>query len=170
MSFEGVQARERTVRLVRLGVAASLLVPCLVFAFASWASFRSLLELTDERLIRSLDVQEEHALKAFEVVGLVLNNATELVAGMSQPQLRDDEARLHLEFKKLVGALPIVQSAWIYDREGRALVSSWVHPPPAQSFADRDFFAAHVNGGTGLYYGQVYASVFGAQPFFTVSR
>ena len=51
-----MQARTRTIWLVRLAMAASVLAPLLIFAFASWASYRNTQALTDERLARSLDV------------------------------------------------------------------------------------------------------------------
>lgn len=165
-----MQSRALTIRLVRLAMAASLLVPCLLFAFASWSSYRHLKALADERLIRSLDVQQEQAVKAFQLVDLALNDANQLVAGMSASEIRSNEERLHLAFKKFVDAVPVVQSIWIYDKDGRALVSSSSHPPPDQNYSDRDFFSAHVGADIGTYYGRVYTSQFDGQPFFTVSR
>lgn len=165
-----MQARALTIRLVRLAIAASLLLPCALFAFASWSNYRSIHALADERLTRSLDVEQEEALKTFQLIDLTLNNANDLVSGMSDPDIRTNGERLHLQFSKLASAVPVVQSIWIYDRDGRPLVSSWVHPPPVQSFSDRDFYLAHVNADVGTYYGQVYSSVLNAQPFFTVSR
>ena len=165
-----MQARALTNRLLRLAMAASLLAPCLLFAFASWNDYRNLKALTDERLSRSLDVQQEEAQKAFELVGVALTTGTDLIAGMSVADIHNDEANLHLQLQKLASQIPAIQSLWIYGKDGRALASSWLRPPPDLSFSDRDFFAAHVQGDVGTYYGQVYPSVFGAQPFFSVSR
>ena len=165
-----MQARALTIRLVRLAMAASLLAPCLLFAFASWNSYRNLKALTDERLARSLDVQQEEAQKAFELVNLALSTASDLVAGMSEAHIRADESQLYLQFKRLTSQIPALQSIWICGTDGRALVSSWVPPPPDQNFSDWAFFAAHVQNNIGTYYGQVYQSQFNAQPFFTVSR
>jgi two-component system, NtrC family, sensor kinase len=165
-----MQARALTIRLVRLAMAASLLVPCLLFAFASWNSYRSLTALTDERLTRSLDVQQEEALKTFQLVEVALNNASDLIAGMSNAEIGQNEARLYPALKKLVGEIPAIQSIWIYDNAGGALVSSWLHPAPTQNFSDRDFFQAHGKADDRIYYGRVYKSLFGAQPFFTVSK
>ena len=165
-----MQARALTIRLVRLAMAASLLIPSLLFAFASWTSYRNVKALADERIIRSLDVQQEQARKAFEIVELALGSANDLVSGMSDSDIRNNEERLHLQFKKLADAVAIVQSIWIYGKDGRALVSSSAHPPPQQSYSDRDFYRAHVNADIGTYYGQVYNSQFNGQPFFTVSR
>ena len=165
-----MQARELTIRLLRLAIAASLIIPVFLFAYASWVSFRSAISLADERIIRSLDVQEEQAIKAFEVIKNVLNDAANLAAGLSDADITKNEPRLHLEFKKLVASAPVVQSIWIYDPSGLPLVTSWTEPPPTQSFADRDFMQARNGEDGGIYYGRVYASTHGAQPFFTVSR
>jgi two-component system, NtrC family, sensor kinase len=161
-----MHARTLTIRLVRLAMAASLLIPCLLFAFASWTSYRNVKALADERIIRSLDVQQEQACKAFEVVDLTLDSASDLVSGMSDSDIRNNEERLHLQFKKLADAVAIVQSIWIYGKDGRALVSSRTHPPPQQSYSDRDFYRAHVDADIGTYYGRIYTSQFNGQPFF----
>jgi two-component system, NtrC family, sensor kinase len=165
-----MHSRALTIRLVQLAMAASLLVPFLLFVFASWNSYRNIWSLTDERLVRSLDVQREQALKAFQVIDLTLNNAMEIVSGMSIEEIRREEPRLYLQFKKFSESIPVVQSLWIYDRDGRAAVSSRSHPPPAQDYSDRDFYLAHVKEDAGTYYGRVYNSQFNNQPFFTVSR
>ncbi len=165
-----MQARELTIRLVRLAMAASLLVPCLLFAFASWSTNRNLKSLTDERLMRSLDVQQEEAQKTFLLVDLALNSTADRIAGMSGANIMAYEEQLHAFLKKLVTEIPVIQSIWIYDSKGVALVSSWVQPPPRQNFSDRDFLQAHLKTDSGTYYGQVYQSRFNGQPFFTVSR
>ena len=165
-----MQRRSLTIRLVRLAMAASLLAPSLLFGFASWNSYRNLKALTDERLSRSLDVEQEEAQKSFELVDLALNETSDLVAGMSDAAIRNDEGQIYSKIKKLVAQIPAIQSIWIYGKDGRPLVSSWLHPPPDMDFSDRDFFAAHVRDNVGVYYGQVYQSRFDAQPFFTVSR
>jgi two-component system, NtrC family, sensor kinase len=165
-----MQQRALTIRLVRLAMAAALLVPLFLFGFASWSSYRSLKALTDERLTRSLDVQQEEAQKTFELVSLALSAASDLVAGMSDTDIRKNEPELQPALKKLVSEIAAIQSIWIYDNEGNVLVSSWIHPPPGYNFSDRDFFQAHLKAGSGTYYGQVNKSLFNAQPFFTVSR
>jgi two-component system NtrC family sensor kinase len=165
-----MQARTRTIWLVRLAMAASLFAPLLIFAFASWTSHRNTLALTDERLARSLDVEEEEAQRTFQLVGVALNSVKDLVAGMSADDIRHEEGRLHSLLQKLDAQVPLIQSIWIYDKDGQPLVSSWDETPPGASYADRDFFRAHLQGDVGTYFGQVYESRLGAQPFFTVSQ
>jgi signal transduction histidine kinase len=89
---------------------------------------------------------------------------------MSPDDIRHDEKRLHALLKKLDAQVPLIQSIWIYDKDGRPLVSSWDAITPDTNLADRDFFRAHLRGDVGTYYGQVYESRYGGQPFFTVSQ
>jgi two-component system, NtrC family, sensor kinase len=165
-----MQARTLMFRLVRLAMAASLLAPALLFTFACWNSYRNLSALTDERLIRSLDVEQEEAQRTFQLVELASNGVKDLVADMSADDIRRDQKHLHALLQKLDDRIPLIQSIWIYDRDGRALVASSMDPPPNENFADRDFIRAHEAAGTGPYYGQIYESRFGAEPFFTVSE
>jgi signal transduction histidine kinase/CheY-like chemotaxis protein len=165
-----MQARTRTIWLVRLAMAASLLAPLLIFAFASWTSYRNTEALTDERLARSLDVEEEEAQRTFQLVGVALNGVKDLVAGMSAEDIRRDGQRLHTLLQKLDAQVPLIQSIWIYDKDGRPLVSSWDEVPSDLNNADRDFFRSHLRGDVGTYYGQIYESRFGGQPYFTVSQ
>ena len=165
-----MQARVLTTRLVRLAMAASLLVPCLIFALASWNAYRTLEALTDERLTRSLDVQQEEAQKTFLLVDLALNTIGDRIAGMSGADIMGHQERIHTSLETMVREISAIQSIWIYDNKGGVLVSSWMQPPPDKDFSDRDFFQAHLKSGSGTYYGQVYQSLFNGQPFFTVSR
>src|SRR5580700_10727157 len=56
------QARATTIRLLQVLAAAALLLPVLLFAFASALSYRATYALADERIERSLDVLQEQAL------------------------------------------------------------------------------------------------------------
>jgi signal transduction histidine kinase len=165
-----MQNRLLTLRLIRFAMVASVVLPCLLFAFGAWTTYRNIDLLANERLVRSLDVEQEEASKTFELIGLTMSDASDLVAGMSGADINDNRERLHLQLKRYTDAVAVVQSVWIYDADGRTLVSSRVHPPPPQSFADRDFFQAHVGADVGIHYGQVYNSEFNGEPFFTVSK
>jgi two-component system NtrC family sensor kinase len=166
-----MQSRVMPILLLRLVMAASLLFPCLLFAYASWVDYWHTIERAEERIARSLDVEQEQALNAFELVNLTLDNATDLLAGMSETDIDAKEEQIHEALKKLADAVTVVQSIWVYAKDGRALVTSTVHPPPqTQRYSDRDYFVAHVNTNVGLYYGQVYESQFNGEPFFGVSK
>ena len=63
-----MESRLLTIRLIRLAMAVSLVLPCLLFALASWTSYRNIHALADERVARSLDVQQEEATKTFDAL------------------------------------------------------------------------------------------------------
>jgi two-component system, NtrC family, sensor kinase len=165
-----MQQRRKTIRLIRLAMAAAMVLPMILFVVGSSTTYRNLHVLADERLLRSPDVQQQEAAKTFELVTLTMGNASDLVVGMADEEIRQNGERLHQQYKKYSDAVAVIQSIWIYGTDGRPLVSSSVYPPPAQSFADRDFFAAHVKEDVGTYYGQVYSSNFNGEPYFTVSK
>ena len=165
-----MQGRQVTVRLIRTAMAASLVLPLALFLFASWTARERLQTTARERLVRSLDIEQEEAFKTFELVDLALAQATDLVAGMSPEDIAGNEPTLHQRLERLAKSVRALQSIWIYGTDGRPLVSSWMHPPPEMSFSDRDFMQAQSAGPSRTYYGKVYASVLDGQPFFTVSR
>jgi two-component system NtrC family sensor kinase len=167
---KSMQNRLQTVRLIRLAMAAALVLPCLLFGVGAWTTYNNIHVLADERLVRSLDVEQEEANKTFQLIDLVMSDASDLVANFSAADLRDNADRLHLQLKKYSINVPVIQSIWIYDTNGHTLVSSRIHPPPPNSFADRDFIKAHLGADVGIHYGQVYTSEFNGEPFFTVSK
>ena len=90
---------------------------------------------------------------------------------MSETEIAAKEEQLHAQFAKLADAVTAVQSVWVYAKDGRALVTSTVHPPPQeQRYADRDYFVAQLDANAGIYYGGVYPSRFNGEAFFGVSK
>ncbi|AMN43040.1 ATP-binding protein [Rhodoplanes sp. Z2-YC6860] len=165
-----MQARQRTIRLIWLAVGTSIVLPCLIFGYSAWISYRDLQALAHERLVRSLDTQQEEAQKTFELIDLTIQNALRLLAGMSADDIRANEQKLHLELEKLSDSVEAVQSIAAYGTDGVTLTSSLLYPAPRLSYADRDFMQAHLKDNVGTFYGQVYVPTTLAEPFFTVSR
>ena len=87
-----------------------------------------------------------------------LNSVKHLVADMSADDIRRNQKHLHQLLQKLDAQIPLIQSIWIYDPDGRPLVTSWMEPAPTESFADRDFIRAHQGSDSQTHYGQVYES------------
>jgi two-component system, NtrC family, sensor kinase len=163
-------ARLATIRLLQLSVVAALVLPAILFAYASWVSHGNTIALADERIVRSLDVLQEQALKVFQSIEATLNTVEELFADRSNAQIQSDATRMHDRLKRIASALPEIQSIWIFDQAGRALVTTLANPPPPDDFSQRDYFRAQVNGGERRFIGSVQPSPFGGRPFFAVSR
>ena len=116
------QARTTTIRLLWVLAAAALLLPVLLFAFASWRSRDATEALADERLEHSLDVMQEQTLKVFQSMNLALGAIDNLLASKSAAEIAAAEPRLHEELRRIQGALPEVQSIWIFGPNGHPQV------------------------------------------------
>src|ERR1700733_12169359 len=164
------RARATTVRLLQVLAAAALLLPVLLFAFASALSYRATYALADERIERSLDVLQEQALKVFQSMNLALDSIDELVAGLSEADIRSNEERLHTRLRQIQSTLPEVQSIWIFGPTGHPQVITRDYPAPyAEDFGALDYFVGP-RDGRGVYIGGIHQSVSGGQPYFTFSR
>jgi signal transduction histidine kinase/ActR/RegA family two-component response regulator len=164
------QARAGTVRLLQVLAAAALLLPVLFFAFASALSHRSTYALADERIERSLDVLQEQALKVFQSMNLALDTIENMVAGLSEAEIRANEEQLHMRLRQIQGALPEVQSIWIFGPTGHPQVITRDYPAPyAEDFGALDYFVGP-RDGRGVYIGGIHQSVSGGQPYFSFSR
>lgn len=146
-------AQRNSLRLLQWMMAASLGLPIALFVFASTISYTSTSDTADREIERTLDVAHEHALKVFETIDRSLAEINEVVHGLSDDAIRAREPALHRRLKRLADSLPQLKSAWIFDADGRSLVNSLVSPPPEQSFADRDYFYAHVDQSIGTFIG-----------------
>ncbi|MGY3547166.1 two-component system NtrC family sensor kinase [Bradyrhizobium sp. USDA 4472] len=165
-------AQRNSLRLLQWMMAASLALPIALFAIASTISYNSTLDIADREIERSLDVAHEHALKVFETIDRSLAELNEVVRDLPDDVIRAREPALHGRLKQLTDSLPQLKSAWIFDADGKVLVNSLVSPPPPQSFADRDYFYAHIDQSIGTFIG---ASLTPRAPyqgarFFGVSR
>ncbi len=167
-----VRARRATLRILRTLMVGSLAVPAVLFGYAAWVSWGATYRSADDSIVRSLDVLHEQALKVLLTGQLVLNEVAESVQGLSDDQVRAIEPQLYARLKRVTDMLPQLQSIWVIDREGFALVSSRASPPPrSASLSDRDFFQAQVDRDSGAYIGAVHAPRLVPGPaFFSFSR
>lgn len=165
-------ARRGTLRLLRALMVGAVVVPATLFAYAGWVSWQSIHALTDDRITRSLDVLHEHALKVLTTGNLVLGEIVEAVDGRTVDQIRDREPELQRRLKRIADLLPQVQSIWLIDRDGYAVVSSYFAPAPRTApLTDRDFFRAQVEQDRGTYVSSVFTPRLVDGPsFFSMSR
>jgi two-component system NtrC family sensor kinase len=155
---------------LRLIAALSLIGPALFFTYSAWSNHQAIDRRTDVRLERSLDIVQEHALKALQVIERTIVETNEVLRGLSDAEIRADEARLSSRLKRTQDALPQMQAIWAFDRDGHALVSSTVLPVPRNlNNADRDYFRAHVARDAGTYIGDIVQARLGSLRFFVVS-
>jgi len=150
-------ARHAAIRLLKLMMVASLVLPAILFVFAAWVSYRNTESVNDERINRSLDILHEHALKVFQTVERSFSEINEVTRGMSGDDIRGREAALHSRLRQIVEVMPQLQSIAIMDRDGHSLVSSNNFPVDSKvDFSDRDYFKAQQQGSVGTYVSAVH--------------
>ena len=155
-------------------MAGTIVLPLVLFVYASWLDYSNAYATARERIERSLDVMQEHAQRVFEPVNLIFLEVEHLLGGLSREQIRGREPRLNGQLRNVADALAQVEAVWVFDADGHALVASNVYPVPENSYRDRDYFAAHLSGDTGVFIGDILQPRIQTEPptpaFFAVSR
>jgi two-component system NtrC family sensor kinase len=160
-----------TTQLLQLLIAAALVLPLSLFAYAAYTKYRSLDAVVTERVERTLDVVHEHALRVFQTIDRTIAETNEVLRGLSDEEIRAREVELHRRLNETQRALPQIEAVWAFDRAGRPLVASSVAPlPPNLNNADRDYFRAQVDRDAGTYIGDIIKARIGDHTFFVVSR
>ena len=150
-------ARQSAVRLLRLMMIASLVLPAVLFAFASFLNYRQAHAVADERIERSLDILHEHALKVFQTVERAIAEVDEGVNDRPDSDIRADRDRIRERLKRIVDALPQIRGILIVDRDGHLLASSQQPSVSADlDFSDRDYFKKHSQQDAGTYVSEVF--------------
>ena len=154
-------------------LVASIVLPLMLFSFAGWQNYRHEQAVADDRIERSLDILHEHTLKVFQTVERSIAEVNEIVRGMPDEEIREEQPRLHERIKRIVDALPQLRAIFLIDREGRPLLSSqFVQVPSDLRSRERTFFNVHMASDVGTYVSEIVEprlQAFGT-PFFVLSR
>jgi two-component system NtrC family sensor kinase len=161
-------ARHAAIRLLKLMMVASLVLPAVLFAFAATVSLHNFQHVADERIDRSLDILHEHALKVLQTVERSFAEIDEIFRGMSDDDIRLNEGALHARLKRIVDALPQLQGIAIMDRTGHPLVTSSISQvPKSLDFSDRDYFKELAAGFAGTFISDMHEPRMGSLgPYF----
>ncbi len=152
-------------------LAATVVVPLLLFAGASWMAYGDTQRQYEERISRTLDLLYVGARATFETQQLVVSNVLGLIDNLSDSEIRQNEARLHEQLRHLVRKLPQVEDVFVLDKEGLPLVAANVFPLPANiSAADRPYFIAHRDGKEMRYVSETFRSRIKGSDIFQYSE
>ena len=145
-------ARESATRLLQFMMVASVVLPAALFAYACWAGYSDINTIADERIVRSLEVMQEHALKVLQTVDRTFAEVNEIVRGMSDEDIRVDQPRLHERLASIVATMPQLQGILLIGRDGRPLATSALAVVPGDKiFSDRDYFRVQRDSDAGTY-------------------
>ena len=134
-------------RFLRGVVVAAVLLPLAVFVAAASLSYQAHFAEARDRLVHSLDVIHEHAVKVFETHELVASQVNALLLGLSDAEVRAQEAALHARLKAIVQRLAQIEDIWVVDADGHPLVAANFLPVPRDlDLSDRGYFRVHRDG------------------------
>ena len=154
-------------------MVASVVLPAVLFVFASWLSYRHEQAVADDRIERALDIVHEQALKVFQTGERAIAEVEEVIRGMPDGAIAADQQRLHDRLRKIVDAMPQFQAIAVADRNGKVLSSSTLTPVASDvGMADRAYFRSHAAGAEGTLVSETLMPRWGGlrNPFFTLSR
>jgi two-component system NtrC family sensor kinase len=165
--------RQSAIRLLQLMMIASVVLPAVLFVFASWLSYRHEQAVADDRIERTLDIVHEHSLKVFQTGERAIAEVEEVIREMSDDTIAADQQRLHDRLRRIVDAVPQFQAIAVADRNGKVLASSTLTPIANDvSMADRAYFRSLAAGAEGTLVSETLMPRWGGlrNPFFTLSR
>lgn len=152
-------------------LAATIIVPVMLFIGASWLAYGETQRQYEERLGRTLDLLYIGARATFETQQLVVSNVLNVIDDLSNSEIQQREARLHERLKYLIHKLPQVEDIFILDGEGRPLVAANVFPIPANvTAADRPYFMAHRDDRQERYVSETFRSRIKSTDIFQYSE
>jgi two-component system NtrC family sensor kinase len=157
------ERRDAAVRSIRIIMAACVVVPALLFAYAAWNSYRSAHALADERILRTLQIVSEQALRVFQSIDVTFGSIEQMASG------HPPHDELNERLKQMVLVLPDVEAIWLIDPQGRVTSSSSKYMMASEAMAPpAGPAAADGGGGSEMTIGDIVAGTTSDTAFFPV--
>jgi signal transduction histidine kinase len=137
-----------SVRLHRLLLVVSVLVPTTVFVAAAAWNRSEVLRENEETITRTTAILHEHARKVFDTVELVIGRVDDRVQGMTWDEISKPGTSAFLQ--QLKAPLNQVVSIWVTDANGRVQAGSQPWDPNV-TIAEREWFKAQKDRDAGSY-------------------
>lgn len=165
------ERKDAALRWLWFSLAATIIAPTLVFAYAAYSAYNDAFELADERIERSLEVSAEQALRVFRSINVTLDSIDQITRGKTDLTIKGSGAELSERLKQFAHTFPDVSSIWVLDRNGDALLSSLFFPVPAAFNApERAHLKAELAQGDQAYIGRVVSITLSGAILFPVSK
>lgn len=143
-------------------MVACIAVPALLFGYATWSSYRNAHALADERILRTLQIMSEQALRVFQSIDVTFGSIEQMAAsGLPAAQLDD-------RMKQMVLVLPDIEAIWLLDADGRVTASSSKYMMPDEATMPRAADMSASVGGSSIMIGDVVSGAAREAAFFPV--
>jgi two-component system NtrC family sensor kinase len=149
-------------------LVASVLVPAGTFGLFAWHSYHQTVHSAEDRAQRFATVVQEHTLKVFETIRLVLRMADDRVRGVSWDKIRTSN-EIWEDLRKLEQSSEQVGSIFAIERNGLGPLTTRAFPSPSVDFSDRDYYFEQKRADQGFYVGRSYLGKISKDHIFNFS-
>ena len=153
---------------IRALLVASVLAPAAILGLFAWHSYHQIVHGAQDRAQRFATVVQEHTLKVFETIGLVLQAADQRLRGADLDALPGSK-EIWDELRRLQQSSEQVGSIFVVDRHGFGSFTTRAFPSPVVDFSDRDYYFEQRRANQGLYVGQSYVGKISSDQIFNFS-
>lgn len=158
-----------SLRLLRLLLAASVVVPLALFAAIAWRDYLEAEADAERNVRKTVLILHEHVQKVFDTVEQVLDRVDERSRGMGWDEIPLSES-LHRYMKTLSEELPQVSSLAMVDPQGFARIGSRLFPLEPLYVGDQEHFRAQRDRDHGFHIGETLTNRRSGRVQFNVSR
>lgn len=161
---------------MRWALAAAVMAPALLLGAAAWHAWEAAWRSAEAEVARTADAAAEYARRLLEAQLLRIERVNELLAGLSDEEIRAHEPALHEALRRIAAERePAEQESFyvfVYDRNAVPLVTSNLLPAPksAPVLAEREFNQVlRSDGAPWIHVSPLYLGTVTRRPYFAVS-
>jgi len=119
--------------------AAALLVPATMLSLVAWLTWRDAMAEAFSQMVRSAEATAEYGDRALESYLVAVARANDLVRGLTDAQIREQEQALHEALARQLTDARGAAFSTVTDRQGQAMVGSRAYPIPRTDLSARDY-------------------------------
>ena len=142
------------IRPYKILVAASVIVPLVLFSIIMWQDYRTVVQTTKQEVLRTTEMFQQHALNVFETHQLVAERVSDRLRGMSWDEI-ERSGEIRTDLGRICDVYPQVMAIWLADASGVVRNASKPLPSSPVRVDDRDYFRALREADVGVFIGQI---------------
>ncbi|SDC71203.1 HWE histidine kinase domain-containing protein [Belnapia rosea] len=164
-------------RAMGLLLPAAIALPLLVTASGAWLTWRQVWREAEQEVAHAADASAEYARRIVDGLLLRIDRANDALVGLSDAEIEAREEEVHGRLRRASATGPHGNGQrapyiFVYDREGRVLVTGNIFPAPRGQAVEREEITTGLRGPDAppVLIGLVQYGRVTGEPFFTVIR